>query len=311
MKNAISHLSFFAIKKTILLFLLVFSGLLGGNRDATAHPDETISQAHPTVVPRTIKILAIGNSFSEDAIENYLYDIAQKDSITLIIGNMYIGGCSLEKHWNHATKQSKVYSYRKIDGQGIKTKVENIALSEAIRDEKWDYITFQQVSQYAGIYQTYFPYLTHLLAYVNSEATNPAVQYALHMPWAYAWTSTHSGFAKYNNNQETMYKAIVNTVFRVAETAGIEIIIPSGTAIQNGRTSIIGNNFCRDGYHLDYKYGRYTAACSWYEKLTGNTAVGNSFMPEGITLLQRAIAQYAAHHAVISPQSVTPIFRNL
>jgi hypothetical protein len=259
--------------------------------------------------PHTIKILAIGNSFSEDAVENYLYDIAREDSVTLVIGNMYIGGCSLERHWNNAVNHSKAYSYRKIDGQGVKTTTEKVGLAEVIREEEWDYITFQQVSQNAGIYETYFPYLAHLLAYVQSEATNPAVKYALHMPWAYARTSTHPGFANYGNEQEKMYKAIVDAVFRVAGTAGITIVIPSGTAIQNGRTSILGDNFCRDGYHLDYKYGRYTVACTWYEQLTGTPVVKNPFIPEGVTLLQAAIAQYSAHRAVISPQSVSYVFR--
>jgi hypothetical protein len=290
------------VRNAILLILLAFYGF--------SFTAEETPVPHPSGASRILKILAIGNSFSEDAIENFLYDIAQKDSITLIIGNMYIGGCSLEKHWNNAINHSKVYSYRKIDEQGIKTTTENTSLSEAIQDEEWDYITFQQVSQNAGIYQTYFPYLTYLLAYVKSEATNSAVQYALHMTWAYAQTSTHSGFANYGNNQEKMYEAIVDAVSRVVETAGIEIVIPSGTAIQNGRTSIIGDNFCRDGYHLDYKYGRYTVACTWYEKLTGNSAVGNPFIPENVTLLQAAIAQNAAHQAILSPKSIKYILRS-
>lgn len=304
MKNAVYRSSFIAFFAKILL--LVLYGLFFVSRDVSSHPDKS-GQSIP--VSRTIKILAIGNSFSEDAVENYLYAIAQKDSITLIIGNMYIGGCSLEQHWNNAAKHAKVYSYRKIDEQGTKTVVENTALSEAIHDEAWDYIAFQQVSQHAGIYRTYFPFLTCLLAYVKSEATNPAVQYAIHMPWAYAQTSTHSGFANYNKNQKVMYEAIVRTVSHVAETAGIALVIPSGTAIQNGRTSVIGDHFCRDGFHLNYTYGRYTAACTWYEKLTGNPVIGNPFIPEGVTLLQKAVAQYAAHHAVVSPQSITPIFR--
>ncbi|MDR2087176.1 MAG: DUF4886 domain-containing protein [Dysgonamonadaceae bacterium] len=288
-------MKFFVLKKSIFFTLVALCGFFFIAQSGAA---------------RTLKILAIGNSFSEDAVENYLYEIAQKDSITLIIGNMYIGGCSLEKHWDNAVKQSKVYSYRKIDGNGIKTTVEATGLSEVIREEEWDYITFQQVSQNAGIYETYFPYLIHLFDYVKSEATNPAVQFALHMTWAYAQTSTHAGFANYNNSQETMYSAIVDATFRVAETVGITIVIPSGTAIQNSRNSIIGDNLCRDGYHLNYKFGRYTAACTWYEKLTGNSVVGNPFIPEGVTLLQAAIAQNAAHRAVVSPQNISYILRN-
>src|SRR5690625_7172324 len=48
---------------------------------------------------RVLRILAIGNSFSEDAIENYLHELAAEAGIKMIIGNMYIGGASLDLHW--------------------------------------------------------------------------------------------------------------------------------------------------------------------------------------------------------------------
>ena len=44
----------------------------------------------------TIKVLAVGNSFSVDGVENYLHELAKTEGITLIIGNLYIKGCSLE-----------------------------------------------------------------------------------------------------------------------------------------------------------------------------------------------------------------------
>ena len=44
---------------------------------------------------KVIKILAIGNSFSQDAVEQYLYELADAEGMPVINGNMYIGGCSL------------------------------------------------------------------------------------------------------------------------------------------------------------------------------------------------------------------------
>ena len=38
-----------------------------------------------------IKILAIGNSFSEDAAESYVDDLAKANNIDVIIGNICIG----------------------------------------------------------------------------------------------------------------------------------------------------------------------------------------------------------------------------
>lgn len=44
-----------------------------------------------------MKILAIGNSFSQDA-TRYLQDIAASAGENLFVRNLYIGGCSLEMH---------------------------------------------------------------------------------------------------------------------------------------------------------------------------------------------------------------------
>ena len=41
---------------------------------------------------KVVKILAIGNSFSQDAVEQYLHELAEAEGISTIIGNMYIGG---------------------------------------------------------------------------------------------------------------------------------------------------------------------------------------------------------------------------
>jgi hypothetical protein len=252
-----------------------------------------------------VKILAIGNSFSEDAVENYLWDIAEAEGDTLIIGNMYIGGCSLETHWNNAQTDAAVYSYRKINAEGIKTVTKSKRLSEAFADEEWDYISFQQVSQNSGMYDTYFPYLTNLLAYANPLVLNPDVKYVMHLTWAYAQTSTHAGFANYGNSQATMYEAIVNAVFRVAAETGIDIVIPAGTAIQNARSGYVGDNLCRDGFHLDTGVGRYTAACTWYEKLLGKPVIENTFVPVGISSGKIELARTAAHNAVLHPRNRT------
>ena len=86
-----------------------------------------------------------------------------------------------------------------------------------------------------------------------------------------------------------------------------DFIIPAGTAIQNGRTSILGDNFCRDGYHLSYQIGRYTAACVWYEKLFGISALGNPFIPEGISEIEAKIVQEAARYAILNPSDITSL----
>lgn len=259
-----------------------------------------------TLSAKQIKLLAIGNSFSDDALEYYLHGLAAASGDEIIIGNMYIGGSSLELHYNNSITNSSTYSYRKIVN-GVKTVTEGYNLANSITDENWDYISLQQVSQNSGQYSTYFPYLTNLITYIQSRATNPQMKLVIHSTWAYQQSSTHAGFANYNNNQMTMYNAIIDASFRAATTAGIDIVIPAGTAIQNGRTSKLGDTFCRDGYHLELNYGRYTASCTWFEKLFQKSVVGNTFIPQSVLPFQAKVAQHAAHYAVEKPQEVTSL----
>ena len=61
----------------------------------------------------------------------------------------------------------------------------------------------------------------------------------------------------------------------------------------------------RDGYHLDLKIGRYTAACTWFETLTGISPVGFSYRPDGVDFLTAHTCQVAAHEAVSRPYECT------
>lgn len=253
-----------------------------------------------------IKILAIGNSFSVDAVEQYLYELGRATGDSLVIGNAYVSGCSLERHWNNATNHKADYKYRKIVG-GVKTEHLDYTLLDCIINEDWDYITFQQVSANSGLIETYFPFFINLLEYVKKNAVNRNVKFVFHRTWAYAKDSKHKAFPIYKNDQFLMYKAIVEATSLAIRQAGIDLIIPAGTAIQNGRTSSLGDVFCRDGQHLDLGLGRYTAACTWYEVITGKNVIGNSYFPDNITAEQAKVAQYAAHYAVLKPNKITPL----
>jgi hypothetical protein len=256
------------------------------------------------VSDNTIRILAIGNSFSEDAVEQYLYELANTEGIELIIGNMYIGGCTIKTHLNNALNNTPAYEYRKVV-QGVKTNTSAKRISDALADEPWDYISLQQASPNSGQYATFAADLPALVNYVKNTIQTHQYKLILHQTWAYAQNSTHSGFANYNTNQLTMYNAIVDAVWKAAQLVGIDTIVPSGTAIQNGRTTYVGDNFNRDGYHLNYYVGRYTVACTWFEKLFGKNVIGNSWCPPMLTRDLANLAQHAAHYAVLEPTSIT------
>lgn len=264
-----------------------------------------------TVQPATpddgvVRILAIGNSFSEDAVEQYLWNLADAEGIEVVIGNMYIPGCSLATHVENAEGDKAAYSYRKIVG-GVRTATADVRLSAALADEEWDYVSLQQVSGFSGIYSSFESSLPALAAYVRAHAADPQVKLVLHQTWAYAATSGHGDFAKYDRNQTTMYCAIADACERAAALIGADRIVPSGTAVQNGRTSYLGDTFCRDGYHLERTYGRYTAACTWFEAIFGRDATGCAYRPETLSPHRAEVARAAAHQAVLTPGAVTEL----
>lgn len=277
-----------------ILFLILFSFITSSTAALAEEND------------KVIKILAIGNSFSADALEQHFYDLAKAEGIELIIGNMYIGGCSLEKHLNNAIDDKPAYSYRKIGVDGKRVVTKEVTLSFALADEEWDYISFQQKSGISGVYETWVESLPKLIEYVKPRLPKDVVM-MIHQTWAYDLTSTHKDFKNYNNDQMVMYNSIMSAVKKISKDTGIKVVIPSGTAVQNARTTILNDTVTRDGYHLHKIYGRYVAACTWFETVFNKNVVGNPYKPEGMTEEQCLAAQKSAHMAVQRPYKVSKI----
>lgn len=252
---------------------------------------------------KIFKILAIGNSFSRDAVEQNLYQLAKAEGYQVIIGNMMIGGCTLQRHLNNALNDAAVYSYRKINIDGKRVVQENVSLKSALKDEEWDYVSLQQASALSGMYKTYESSLPDLVKYVK-EYLPQGTKLMLHQTWSYAANSTHHAFKNYKHDQLYMYGAIMESVKKAADLIKFDILIPSGTAIQNARTSAVGDNWNKDGFHLASK-GRYVAACTWFEAIFEHNVVGNTYCPKNMSAEECKVAQTAAHKAVLQPYEVT------
>lgn len=252
--------------------------------------------------PSSLKILSIGNSFSADS-QEYLYQIAEDlgyKNITL--GNLYIGGCSLEKHLSNAKSDSASYTYY-TNTNGEWKSTNSYKISTAVKSEDWHYITFQQASTNSGQADTYDD-LKELIEIVKPMSENSKLVW--HMTWAYQQSSTHSGFANYSNNQIMMYDAIIDAVqSKIKTNNNIDIILPVGTAVQNARTSTLGDNLTRDGYHMSYNEGRYIAGVAFLKGLL-NTNVNNlTYKPNGVSDEVRKIAIESANNAYAKPFTIT------
>lgn len=248
----------------------------------------------------SLKILAIGNSFSEDAVE-YAWDIANSLGIqNVMIGHLYIGGCSLDMHYNNLTNSLPNYEYR-LNYNGTWERTANYNALDAITSEDWDYITIQQVSGQSGLSERYTA-LDGVVDLIKNNAQNAKIVW--HQTWAYQEDSNHGDFVLYDSNQLIMYNAICDTVKdTVLKNKNIKDVIPSGTAIQNARTSSMGDTLTRDGYHLSV-IGRYIAGLTYIHKLTGLDISNIEYFPD-LTKEIKEICIESAKNAVENPFRIT------
>ena len=260
------------------------------------------------ILPATgsVKVLAIGNSFSSDA-TTHLQGLMKAAGIKhFVIGNMTIGGCSLDMHWENAQTGEEAYGYNRYTETGKTYK--KTSLDDVLTTERWDFIVLQQVSNTSGMPASYSN-LQNLIDFVSNMSLNPDAKIMWHMTWAYQGNSTKSDFSKYNKDQMTMYNAIVGAVeSQVLTKEKIAGVIPSGTAIQNLRTSYLGDTLTRDGYHMSEGIGRYTVGLTWLVKLTGASVVDITWVPTEFPQVANDInaIKEAVLTAIDYPFSVTP-----
>ena len=228
---------------------------------------------------KTKHILAIGNSFSRDATA-YLHDVCESMGLSAFVVNLYIGGCSLERHWSNVEKNERAYQYQE---NGIITD-RYVSISEVLHSKPWDFIVTQQASHDSGWLDTYEPFSVLLFEYLKKEV--PGAQLVLQQTWAYEVNSDHGGFMRYNWDQQEMYQRSRDNYHMIAEKYGA-FLIPCGDVIQHIRkhpefdVTRGGRSICRDGFHMHFLYGRYALACTWAKALLNAPVQDCSFLPGG------------------------------
>jgi len=248
-----------------------------------------------------IKLLSIGNSFSQDA-QRWLYDICKEGGVDVLCVNLYIGGCSLETHWtNIDSEEPKAYVYQ-INGYPDR----KVTLKQGLAAEDWDIITFQQASTYSGVWESYLPYLDYLADMVREYC--PKAKFYTHQTWAYEQGFERESYELYYGcDQQVMYRKLKACYTEMAERIGAELI-PTGDAIQYLRENVPlfdykngGMSLNRDGYHLSWMYGRYAAGLVWFKTLFGGDplkitklipyTMGETADPEIIKVIRETISK--------------------
>jgi len=280
---------------------------------------------------KTIRLLTVGNSFSNDALA-FLEDIARGvGGVGFEIGRASLGGCSLEKHWNLAQFTARHPDYRtyRLSSNPDGT-VRDASLQEALAAAPWDYITFQQFSGGSWMPSTFEPWLGHLIGLARERS--PGARVLLHQTWAYRSDSPF--LPEHNLNDEMMFERIRANYAYFSQRYDCGLL-PSGEAIQEARRApgrtfrwpdpdfdfaaaeppalprqdhsfsigwfwVINGSpdgvpqLRLDANHLNER-GRYLVGGVWFERLTGLDARRCAFVPEGMDAADAAFLRETAH----------------
>lgn len=287
---------------TILLLMVILSAGLPAGAQAEI---ETISPAGISKM-RTLNVLFIGNSYSEDT-SRYLYDIVEQTGYRICVGNAWLGGMKIRDHVRNALTDAQVYTYfensdgnwnQMNDGDSVLW-----SLSRVLTNRKWDVILLQPRSIDVGRLKSFYsrkdesnPCLLEELARFCREYC-PRSHVAYNMTWAHRNDCQARGFKKYGSQLRmceaawSVTMSILNTSWETKEVAAgassgagegtssglkyggailsgalpqkapsVEFVVPVGTAIQNARSSYMGDTLTRDYKHLNYGIGRYIAS---------------------------------------------------
>lgn len=246
----------------------------------------------------TIRLLCIGNSFSWDAVEQELVPLCNAAHQPIIIGNLYYGGCSLKQHQDFLSRDTAAYQFRFLTNDTT-IRFPQYGLRDALSLFHWDYISLQQASHDSGIQSSYQPYLSALIDSVR--AYQPHAQLCWLQTWSYSQDATHPAFPRYQNDQAVMDDSIALATQYVISTYSDFLLIPCGQAVSLARRRL-GDTLCRDGYHLNYTYGRYLASCVWFAVLTEEDIRRNPYRNPSMTKREQRITQRIAHR-LSSPRS--------
>lgn len=294
---------------------------------------------------KPIKILSIGHSFSKDVMTTNLYNMFIEGGYTdVTIGYLYMAGCSMPKHLYNIQNNLAQYEYAKNNSGRWVTKNYTAPLT-ALKEEEWDFVTVQSSPDYIGGQsissfslginndgtkvtlsnpQTEYEAMDQITDWIKANATNANVKIDYHMIWSFSqgcdlWSGMYHkdpNTGKYS--QMVMYNNITTiTQDKVQNHEDINRIIPSATAIQNARSSFMGDTFNMpdatqggsDGYHLN-DYGDYVAALTWYCHYSGDNAqimagyLGNGEVLNLTAEEFQAIAE-AVNNAIDIPFAVT------
>ena len=233
---------------------------------------------------KILKILFIGNSFTYDAlscVKGLLSELMPNYNI--VIGVVYNGGESL-MGYDEGGMERTISQYSKLkDGEWSSPAISSLTLRNAVENDDWDVISFQQASVDSVDYRSYQPYLSNLINKMYEENSKECkIVFMLTTPLS----GSDHGVANFTNQASAAKDVMKKT--------SVYSIIPVGTAIQNLRSIPYFQNYGDDGdmmkeSHLQTGIGMFVeslAIVEWlmrFMKEPTKTVYGSTFIPDELT----------------------------
>ena len=264
---------------------------------------------------KKLKVLTIGNSFSICLLKQLPKCAAATPGCKLDLCSLYIGGCSLERHWNNvvaATNKTfrpyKVnWSYASVTNKAsapvAKAVVDGRAnIPEMLTADKWDVVTVQQASHLSWQPGSYHPFGDDLVATIRKLA--PQAKIMVQQTWSY--TPYDGRLKKWGMDPAAMHAKLKTAYADFAKAYKFEII-PTGDAVQNFRKAMpspdgITGDPCgqpkgKDKFHLN-REGEYLQACVWLGALFGTDVTKLAYRPDFLSE-ERAVQMRASAKAAL------------
>lgn len=248
----------------------------------------------------SLRILAIGNSFTDDATFYLpaLIDYAGIDKKLLCVYTACLGSANFTT-WLEKIESSDSVEVNKAGGAAVMNKRGTI---RNVLAQNWDIIVIQQSSDLSYKWSSYVPLADYINA-IDSFCTNKNVCLAFQLVWSHI-----------PDEMPYVLDKNISCCRNMQNTYGIDVIVPTGTAIQLARNTSLSDAsyLTRDKWHLNLGIGRYIASCTWFERLIaphfGITVLGNNARPKGTySDANITLAQKCAIQAIKSPFEYTDI----
>ncbi|MBR5433607.1 MAG: DUF4886 domain-containing protein [Bacteroidales bacterium] len=248
--------------KRLLLYFLLFFTLSSFSQNTLQFPIKN------NPLPKdsdSLRVLLIGNSFTYD-LTRFIGNILRASGIdnnTCCVYILWGKGASLE-HWDNWYIEKDTFNLSRMGGNLAATITEGTV--QELLSQNWDVIGLQQTSDRSANIDSYSPYLYDMIQYIKQSCPNQNVSICWQLTWSY-W----EGINKIGPKEESGWKDIVATTDDMISQYGIDIIIPSGTAVENARKTSLNtpHSFTRDGHHVAYGAGQYVLACTLFETIFG------------------------------------------